>query len=250
MTSSGSRRPPGRYPRAAFDTCYWLLADLCEQTVDMPLAQAWPIQEAFDHLASIGTPRHLELLDPTTTSPPGRTGTGTGAGTGTGTGMIPATAAEASTGAESAAAHTADNPAYDQADDQADDRAGDRGDDRAQDGGVGAAEALAADLLRRVAALRGQAGSWPEARAWDEIRDLLTAAFSDHPGHPGHPGHPRHRTGWSARPAPPARPPVPVRALTGERPPPPPPPPLPPVRPGAPRPSTRRPPSAGRRGLS
>jgi hypothetical protein len=56
--------PPGRYSRAEFDACYWLLADLCEQTVDMPLAQAWPIMDAFNQIAEIGTPRFLYLAQP------------------------------------------------------------------------------------------------------------------------------------------------------------------------------------------
>jgi hypothetical protein len=117
-----------------FDACYWLLADLCEQTVAMPLAQAWPILDAFNEMAEIGAPRHLVLVDPGTATAGDLLQEVTGVGPLEGRESTPVWV----------------DPA-----------------------------ALAADVLRRVAALAVRARSLQESLAWSRVGDLLCTAFPD-----------------------------------------------------------------------
>lgn len=143
----------GRYPRGEFDACYWRLADLCELAVALPPEQELRILEAFDQMAEIGTPRHLQLvgLDHACgAQPPGILPAGHFA-----TSPTPATGSTASP-TTALVAGESDGPAVER---------------------EAEAEAVAAEVLRRVAGLAVRAGSVDEALAWDRVRELLTTAF-------------------------------------------------------------------------
>jgi hypothetical protein len=161
----------GRYPRGQFDACYWRLADLCELAVDLPVAQEWPILEAFEQIAEIGTPRHLRLADlndsdrqaarrpgivVVSPSPTSHTGT-----------SAEASGLAAAVGSGGSAAPTAVR-------------------------GQAEAETVAAEVLQRVAGLAPRAGTLDEALAWDRVHELVATAFphlchGDRPGWCGEP---------------------------------------------------------------
>jgi hypothetical protein len=145
----------GRYPRGEFDACYWRLADLCELAVALPPEQELRILEAFDQLAEIGTPRHLQLVGIGDSYAAQRQGN-------LAAGHSPAshTAAAGSMASPTAAlvAGESDGPTV---------------------AGEAEADEVAVEVLRRAARLAVRAGSLEQALAWDRVRELLTAAFPD-----------------------------------------------------------------------